>query len=110
MNDAPTAFLSATWKQHALDDTGRVTDNRAYVFAALESFRAGLKRRDIFLPAGARYADPRRGLLSGESWNAARLTVCRSLDRSLDAETEVSDLATRLDRAWRQVATNLPRT
>lgn len=108
MTNAPTTFLGSTWKQHALDDAGRVTDNRAYVFAALESFRAGLKRRDIFIPAGVRYADPRRGLLSGEAWNAARLTVCRSLDRSLDAETEVGDLAARLDRAWRQVATNLP--
>ena len=108
MTDAPTAFLGSAWKQHALDDAGRVTDNRAYVFAALESLRAGLKRRDIFIPAGVRYADPRRGLLSGQAWNAARLTVFRSLDRSLDAETEVDDLAARLDRAWRQVATNLP--
>ncbi len=77
-------------------------------FAALESFRAGLKRRDVFVPASVRYADPRQGLLSGEAWNAARLTVCRSLDRTPDAEAELGDLAARLDRAWRQVATNLP--
>ena len=105
---APTEFLSPAWRRHALDDAGRVADNRAYVFAALEGFRAGLKRRDVFIPAGARYADPRRGLLTGEAWNAARLTVCRSLDRSPDAGTEMGDLAARLDRAWRQVATNLP--
>jgi TnpA family transposase len=109
MIDAPTEFLSPAWRRHALDDAGRVADNRAYVFAALEGFRAGLKRRDVFIPAGVRYADPRRGLLTGEAWNAARLTVCRSLDRSPDAETEMGDLAARLDRAWRQVATNLPR-
>ena len=108
MADAPTEFLSPAWKRHALDDAGRVADNRAYVFAALEGFRAGLKRRDVFIPAGVRYADPRRGLLSGEAWNNARLTVCRSLDRSPDAETEMGDLTARLDRAWRQVATNLP--
>jgi TnpA family transposase len=108
MPDAPTGFLGAAWRRHALDDAGRVADNRAYVFAALEGFRAGLKRRDVFIPAGVRYADPRRGLLTGETWNAARLTVCRSLDRSPDAETEMGDLAARLDLAWRQVATNLP--
>jgi TnpA family transposase len=108
MTDAPTEFLSPAWKRHALDDDGHVADNRAYVFAALESFRAGLKRRDVFVPAGVRYADPRRGLLSGEAWNTARLTVCRSLDRSPDVETEMSDLTARLDRAWKQVATNLP--
>src|ERR1700722_17660531 len=108
MTDAPTEFLSPAWKRHALDGAGHVVDNRAYVFAVLESFRTGLKRRDVFIPAGVRYADPRRGLLSGEAWNAARLTVCRSLDRSPGAETEVGDLAARLDRAWQQVATSLP--
>ena len=108
MADAPTEFLPPAWRRHALDDAGHVADNRAYVFAALESFRAGLKRRDVFVPASVRYADPRQGLLSGEAWNAARLTVCRSLDRSPDAEAELGDLAARLDRAWRQVATNLP--
>lgn len=99
MSDAPTEFLPPAWKRHALDGAGRVSDNRAYVFAALESFRAGLKRRDVFVPASVRYADPRQGLLSGEAWNAARLTVCRSLDRSPDAEAELGDLAARLDRA-----------
>ena len=108
MADAPTEFLSPAWRRHALDNAGHVADNRAYVFAALESFRAELKRRDVFVPASVRYADPRQGLLSGEAWNAARLTVCRSLDRSPDAEAELGDLAARLDRAWRQVATNLP--
>ncbi|PZR93594.1 MAG: Tn3 family transposase [Hyphomicrobiales bacterium] len=108
MADAPTQFMGAAWKRHALDHAGRVADSRAYVFAALDAFRAGLKRRDVFVPAGVRYADPRQGLLSGEAWNAARLTVCRSLDRSLDAETEIGDLTVRLDRAWRQVAANLP--
>lgn len=108
MTDAPTQFMGSAWRRHALDETGRVADSRAYVFAVLDAFRAGLKRRDVFVPAGRRYADPRQGLLSGEAWNAARLTVCRSLDRSPDAETEIGDLSARLDRAWRRVAANLP--
>jgi TnpA family transposase len=108
MRDAPTEFIGSAWKRHALDSAGGVADNRAYVFAALEGFRAGLRRRDVFVPAGVRYADPRRGLLGGEAWNAARPTICRSLDRSADGEAEVADLASRLDRAWRQVAGNLP--
>ena len=99
MAEAPTGFLPAAWRRHALDGAGQVADNRAYVFAALEAFRAGLKRRDVFVPAGVRYADPRQGLLSGEAWNAARLTVCRALDRSPDAETEMGSLTARLDHA-----------
>ena len=42
----------------SLDGTGRIADDRAYAFAALEGFRAGLKRRDVFVPTGVRYADP----------------------------------------------------
>jgi len=67
MTGAPTEFLGPAWKRHALDDAGYVADNRAYVFAALESFPTGLKRRDVFVPAGVRYADPSQGLLSGEA-------------------------------------------
>jgi TnpA family transposase len=109
LSNAPTTFIGSAWKRHALDGVGGVADNRAYVFAVLEGFRAGLKRRDLFVPASVRYADPRRGLLSGEAWNAARPTICRVLDHSPDGETEVADLAARLDRAWRQVAANLPK-
>jgi TnpA family transposase len=108
MTDAPSQFMRAAWKRHALDDANRVVDSRAYVFATLEAFRAGLKRRDVFVPAGVRYADPRQGLLSGEAWNAARLTICRALDRSPDPGTEIGDLTNRLAGAWRQVAANLP--
>ena len=108
MVDAPIGFLGAAWTSHALDETGHVIDNRAYVLAALDVFRAGLKRRDVFVPAGVRYADPRQGLLNGDAWEAARLTVCRSLERSQDVEVEMADLSSRLDLAWQQTATNLP--
>jgi hypothetical protein len=50
--------FSQQWKRHALDDAGHVADNRAYVFATLESFRAGLKRREVFVPAGVRTPTP----------------------------------------------------
>jgi hypothetical protein len=70
----------------------------------LEAFRKALKRRDVFVVSGIRFADPRHGLLAGEAWESSRLTVCRSLGRSTDAETERAGLAKKLDRAWRQVA------
>ena len=107
MVDAPLDFLGAGWKPHVLDEAGHVIDNRAYVFAALDVFRAGLKRRDVFVPAGVRYADPRQGLLNGNAWDTARLTVCRSLERSPDVAVEMADLSARLDLAWQQTATNL---
>jgi hypothetical protein len=38
-------------------------------------------------------SDPRRGLLEGATWQASKLVVCRALNRSLDAETEITGLA-----------------
>lgn len=40
MADAPTQFMGRAWRRHALDEAGRVADSRAYVFAALDAFRA----------------------------------------------------------------------
>jgi TnpA family transposase len=107
MRDAPMGAVSGVWRRHVLDARGRV-DPRAYVFAILESFRGALKRREIFVTPSIRFADPRRGLLEGAAWAAARVTVCRTLGRSADADAELADLARRLERAYRHVAAHLP--
>jgi TnpA family transposase len=107
MADAPTEAIGSAWKRHVLDDGGQVIDGKAYVFAVLEAFRRALKRRDVFIVPGIRFADPRHGLLAGEAWESSRLTVCRSLGRSADARAELADLGQRLDRAWRQVAAGI---
>jgi TnpA family transposase len=107
MHDAPMGAMNRVWRRHVLDARGRV-DPRAYVFAVLESFRAALKRREIFTAPSIRFADPRRGLLEGAAWAAARVTVCRTLGRSANADAALAELERRLDRAYRRVAANLP--
>ncbi len=107
MRDAPMGAVSRAWRRHVLDARGRV-DPRAYVFAVLESFREALKRRELSASPSVRFADPRHGLLEGTAWAAARVTVCRTLGRSADAEAELAALERRLDRAYRRVAANLP--
>jgi TnpA family transposase len=104
MRDAPTAAVPKAWQQHVLDSEGRVADPKAYVFAIIDAWRAAVKRRDIFASPGTRYGDPRRGMLDGTTWQASKLVVCRALNRSLDAETEIAALAKLLDGAYRTVA------
>jgi hypothetical protein len=101
MRDAPTAAIPRAWQQHVLDAERRVADPRAYVFAIIDAWRAALKRRDIFARPGTRYGDPRRGLLDGATWQSSKLVVCRALNRSLDAETEITGLSRLLDGAYR---------
>ena len=104
MGDAPTAAVPKAWRAHALDAQGRVADPKAYVFAVIDAWRAAVKRRDIFANPGTRYGDPRRGLLDGTTWQESKLVVCRALNRSLDADTEIAGLAKLLDGAYRTVA------
>jgi TnpA family transposase len=104
MRDAPTAAVPKAWKPVVLDADGRVSDPKAYVFAVIDAWRAAVKRRDIFASPGTRYGDPRRGLLDGATWQESKLVVCRALNRSLDADTEIAGLARWLDGAWRTVA------
>jgi len=105
------ALPLAQWREalferlpHVLDADGRVADPKAYVFAIIDAWRTAVKRRDIFANPGTRYGDPRRGMLDGATWQASKLVVCRALNRSLDAETEIAALAKLLDGAYRAVA------
>ena len=104
MHDAPTAAIPKVWQAHVLDAEGCVADPKAYVFAIIDAWRTAVKRRDIFVSPGTRYGDPRRGMLDGATWQASKLVVCRALNRSLDAETELAALAKLLDGAYRAVA------
>ena len=106
MHDAPVGGLNSAWRKYALDTQGHVTDNKAYVFAVLEAWRSGIKTRDIFVPDGIRFGDPRQGLLAGKEWRTAKPTVCRTLERFPDGETEIAALATQLDQAYRRTARN----
>ena len=106
MHDAPAGALNSAWRKYVLDTGGRVTDNKAYVFAVLEAWRKGLKTRDIFVPDAIRFSDPRRGLLAGKEWRTAKPTVCRTLERSPNGETEIAALTIQLDQAYRRVARN----
>jgi hypothetical protein len=104
MHDAPMAAIPKARQSQVLDREGRVADPKAYVFAIIDAWRTAIKRRDIFASPGTRYGDPRRGLLDGTTWQASKLVVCRALNRSLDAETEIIGLARLLDAAYRTVA------
>jgi len=77
MRDAPTAPIPKAWQPHTLDAEGLVADPRAYVFAIINALRAAVKRRDIFVSPGARYGDPRRGMLDGATWQASKPVVCQ---------------------------------
>ena len=62
----------------------------------------------VFSRCGAvgRASDPRRGLLADKEWRTAKPTVCRTIERSPNGETEIAALATQLGQAYRRVARN----
>ncbi len=70
----------------------------------LDQLRRTIRRRDVFASRSLRYADPRKGLLSGAAWEAARPAVCRTVGVSASADGELARLSARLDLAYRETA------
>jgi TnpA family transposase len=107
LRDAPTEAIGKSWRRHVVDEEGKVADPKAYVFAIIHAWRSAVRRRDVFAQPGARYGDPRRGLLDGAAWQSSQSMICRTLNRSLDAQAELDALSLLLDTAYRNVAAHV---
>lgn len=108
MGKAPTELINKAWKKLVIQPDGKV-DRRFYTFCILENLQDGLARRDIFVNPSERWGNPRAKLLQGPAWEAVRPQVCRTLNLSPTAESELEKLAKQLDEAYRRVAANLPK-
>jgi len=105
---APTAFVPAAWARQVRDEQGAV-DMTGYRLCLLDRLRAAIRRRDIYVGTSFRYGDPRKGLLDGQAWEAARPAVCRTLGVSSNAAEELDRLGKRLDEAFHHTAAGLPK-
>ncbi len=105
---APTAFVPEGWMRQVRDESGAI-DMTGYRLCLLDTMRAAIRRRDLFVGPSFRYSDPRKGLLDGAAWEAARPAVCRTLGVSSKASEEIQRLSQRLDEAFRHTAANLPK-
>jgi TnpA family transposase len=106
--DDEGALVPPVWRRHVFPKPG-VLDRYAYTFCLLEQLREALHRRDVFVNDSTRWSDPRRLLLEGDAWEAARPTVCRALGRDPTPERALRELSTELDQAYRWAAENLGR-
>ncbi len=104
----PTAFVPDSWMRQVRDENGGI-DMTGYRLCLLDRMRAAIRRRDLFVGTSFRYSDPRKGLLDGAAWEAARPAVCRTLGVSSQANSELQRLSERLDQAFRHTAANLPK-
>ncbi len=103
----PTAFAPKDWLAQIKTADGSL-DLTGYRLCVLDGLRRAFRRRDIFPVRSLRYADPRKGLLSGAAWEAARPMICRTVGVSTSAEEELAGLAQRLDLAYRETAARVP--
>ncbi|MBC9219882.1 hypothetical protein IBK40_27410, partial [Escherichia coli] len=75
---APAAFAPKEWIGQLKAADGKI-DLFGYRLCVLDQLRRTIRRRDVFASRALRYADPRKGLLSGAAWEAARPAVCRTV-------------------------------
>ena len=104
---ATSAVVTTAWRRYVYGANDAV-DHRAYTFCVLDQLREALRRRDVFVTPSWRYADPRRNLLAGAEWEAARPIMCRTLGYSPRPEPILAALSDELDQTYRAVAARLP--
>lgn len=104
---APTAFVPKQWVAQLKTPDGEL-DLAGYRLCVVDCLRRAIRRRDIFPVRSLRYGDPRKGLLTGTAWEAARPGICRTLGISASANEELTMLTQRLDLAYRQTAARIP--
>lgn len=105
--DPVTTIVDKAWQRHVIGDDGKV-NAKAFAFCALDKLRVAIRRRDVFVNASWRYADPRAGLLTGADWEAARPVICRSLELSAHPQPTLAALTQELDETYRRVCARLP--
>jgi TnpA family transposase len=103
----PTAFVPKGWAGQLKAADGSF-DLIGYRLCVLDGLRRAIRRRDVFPVRSLRYADPRKGLLSGAAWEAVRPAVCRTVGVSASADEELGRLSRRLDLAYRETAARVP--
>ncbi|EQD28955.1 Transposase, Tn3, partial [mine drainage metagenome] len=104
---APAAVVPKAWQRYVYG-ANKAVDHLAYTFCVLDQLREALRRRDVFVAPSWRYADPRRNLLAGAEWEAARPIICRTLGYSADPAPILAALSDELDQTYRAVAARLP--
>lgn len=103
----PIAFAPKAWQGQLKTADGSL-DMTGYRLCVLDGLRRAIRRRDVFPVRSLRYADPRKGLLSGAAWEAARPAICRTVGVSASADEELGRLSRRLDLAYRETAGRVP--
>jgi len=103
----PTSFVPKGWARQLKSDDGTF-DLTGYRLCTLDRLRRAIRRRDVFPVRSLRYADPRKGLLTGAAWEAARPTVCRTVGVAVAGDEEIARLSARLDLAYRETAARVP--
>jgi len=110
-NEVVTSLVTGTWKRLVFGnpELGRgLVDHRAYAFCVLEHLHRALRLRDVYAEGSDRWSDPRARLLDGEAWQRAKPDVITALSLSETPDPHLTELAARLDAAYRDVATRLP--
>ena len=106
MTGAPVTGVSKAWKRRILGQNGDI-NRRSYTLCTLERLQIALRRRDIFVSASTKWADPREKLLSPEQWKTLKPRFCRSLGHPESGEKAAQVLSEGLDRAYRETLAGL---
>ena len=112
-DEVVTSLVTGTWKRLVFGnpEVGRgLVDHRAYAFCVLEQLHRALRQRDVYVEGSDRWSNSQPRLLDGEAWQRAIPEVITALSLSETPDPHLTELAGRLDTAYRDIAPGCPTT
>lgn len=101
----PTEIVPKALRKDIVDENGK-TNRPAFTLCTLSKLRTSQRRREVFVNPSHRFGDPTSGLLKDAAWDAARPTICRTLNLPSQAELAITTLRDNLHAAFTTVANN----
>ena len=106
MSKVPLEAVPPAWKRLVVGKDKRI-DRAAYTLCILLQLQERLRRRDIYVARSERWGDPRAKLLQGAGWELVRTQICRSLQREVNVDMELTRLSEQLEEAYQRTGSHL---
>ncbi len=106
MTAAPLSGIPKAWLRRIINQDKSI-DRRAYTLCLLERLQMALRRRDIFVPASTKWADPREKLLPVAHWRSLKTRFCHSMSHPKSGEEAAALLSVQLDGSYRDTLAGL---
>nr|MBN1228461.1 hypothetical protein [Anaerolineae bacterium] len=107
LEDAPTAFVPATWRSRVINRDGRV-NRRSYDLCVMWELRNALRSGQVWVEHSRRYTNLEAYLIPQEQWPERRAVFLELVPIQADSHERLRHLQDQLETAYQELDNQLP--